>query len=293
MDTFMDAHPAPSRRPAAPNKRTPFRVPLSDSILRRLHAFLDAWQALRYWVRVTSGIPQWLPAGWRRPLTGYLLALLVAVVSCGMTLLLALHWPAFDLRGVLLLVGIVVVALTCGVGPRVLATGVSLLLCAGILLATALSGQQGSTGTDAWVYIVVMLVSEIGLSLLAGQSNWARRRAEALAGALSVAKASSDVERQRLRTLLEVLPVPITMVDTQGRFLENTPANQTLWGDSASWARELAEVPAYPAWGPDTGQPVAREEWPPGRPWTTDAVPSAADLDGEVVDGQGERALDV
>src|SRR5258707_11636846 len=241
MDTFMDAHPAPSRRPAAPNKRAPFRVPLSDSLLRRLHAFLDAWQALRYWVRVTSGIPQWLPARWRRPLTCYLLALLVAVVSCGMTLLLALHWPAFDLSGVLLLVGIVVVALTCGVGPSVLATGVSLLLCAGILLATALSGQQGSTGTDAWVYIVVMLVSEIGLSLLAGQSNWARRKAEALAGALGAAKASSDVERQRLRTLLEVLPVPITMVDTQGRFLENTPANQMIWGTQrpgpASWRR--------------------------------------------------------
>jgi signal transduction histidine kinase/PAS domain-containing protein len=243
---------------------------------------------LCYWVRATTGVPHWLPARWRRPLTGYLLALLVAAVAGGMTVLLATLAPGFELHGILLLVGIVVVALTCGVGPSLLATGASLLLLAGVLLAAALSGRRDAVD---WVYVVVVLVSEIGLSLLAGQSSWARRRAEALAGALHAAKASSDVERQRLRTLLEVLPVPIAMVDTQGRFLELTPANETIWGEQASWAHTLAEVPAYPARRPDTGQPIARDELPLVRALTSGESTLDQELEVEAVDGQRKILL--
>src|SRR5260221_4197083 len=284
----MDAHPAHSPRPAPPDGRAPFRDPKSDPFLRPLHAILSAWQALCFWVRANIGGPRRLLARWGRPLTGYLLALLIEVVAVGLTFLLAALVPDFSLQGVLLLVGITLVALTCGVGPSLLATGVGFLLLADVVLPASRSWQRDPT---AWVDLVVFLVSGLGLGLLAGQSNWARRKAEALAGALGAAKASSDVERQRLRTLLEVLPVPITMVDTQGRFLEHTPANQTIWGDSASWARELAEVPAYPAWRPDTGQLVARDELPLVRALTTGESTFSEELEFEVVDGQRKVLL--
>src|SRR5258706_10990938 len=284
----MDAHPAHSPRPAPPDGRAPFRDPKSGPFLRHLHAILSAWQALCFWVQVNISSPRRLLARWGRPLAGYLLALLIEVVAVGLTFLLAALVPDYSLEGVLLLVGITLVALTCGVGPSVLATGVGFLLLADVVLPASLSWQHDPT---AWVDLVVFLVSGLGLGLLAGQSNWARRKAEALAGALGTAKASSEVERQRLRTLLEVLPVPITMVDTQGRFLEHPPANQTLWGDSASWARELAEVPAYPAWRPDTGQPVARDELPLVRALTTGESTFSEELEFEAVDGQRKVLL--
>src|SRR5258706_12770605 len=284
----MDAHPAHSPRPAPPDGRAPFRDPKSGPFLRHLHAILSAWQALCFWVQVNISSPRRLLARWGRPLAGYLLALLIEVVAVGLTFLLAALVPDFSLQGVLLLVGIALVAWICGVGPSLLATGVGFLLLADVVLPASLSWQHDPT---AWVDLVVFLVSGLGLGLLAGQSNWARRKAEALAGALGVAKASSDVERQRLRTLLEVLPVPITMVDTQGRFLEHTPANQTLWGDSGSWARELAELPAYPAWRPDTGQPVARDELPLVRALTTGESTLNEELEFEAVDGQRKVLL--
>src|SRR5258707_82766 len=284
----MDAHPAHSPRPAPPDGRAPFRDPKSDPFLRYLHAILSACQALCFWVQANIGGPRRLLARWGRPLTGYLLALLIEVVAVGLTFLLAALVPDFSLQGVLLLVGITLVALTCGVGPSLLATGVGFLLLADVVLPASRSWQRDPT---AWVDLVVFLVSGLGLGLLAGQSNLARQKAGALAGALGVAKASSDVERQRLRTLLEVLPAPVTMVDTQGRFLEHTPANQTLWGDSASWARELAELPAYPAWRPDTGQPVARDKVPLVRALTTGEGTFGEELEFEVVDGQRKVLL--
>ena len=243
---------------------------------------------MRYWVQAITDVPKRLPARRRRSLTVYLLALLVNGIAISLTVLLVVLAPASDLHGVLLLVGIVVVALTCGVGPSVLATGLDLLLLVSVLLAATLSGRQDSVD---WVFVVVLVVSEIGLSLLAGQSNWARRKAEALADSLSAAKATSDVERQRLRTLLDVLPVPVAMVDSQGRIMESTPANEAIWGDPANWIRELEEIPAYPAQWPDTGQPVARDELPIVRALTTGQTISDEELDFEAVDGQRKIVL--
>jgi PAS domain S-box-containing protein len=237
-------------------------------------------------VQAITGSPLRLPARFRRPLIVYLLALLVNGIALSLTLLLVALAPASDLHGVLLLVGIVVVALTCGVGPSVLATGIDLLLLVAVLLAASLSGRQD---TVDWVFVVVLVVSEIGLSFLAGQSNWALRKAEALADSLGTAKASSDMERQRLRTLLDVLPVPVAMVDTEGRIVETTPANETIWGDPANWLRELAEIPVYPALRPDTGQPVARDELPIVRALTYGQSISDEELDFE--DAQGQRKV--
>jgi PAS domain-containing protein len=256
-------------------------------LLRRLHTLSDACQTLCFWVQTTTGTPQWFPARWRRPQTGYLLALLVATVAVSVTLLLDALMPAFGQEGILLLVGIVFVALTCGVGPSLLATGVGLLAGALLLAGIDLPGSSSLRQHPAdWVDVVVLLVSGLGLSLLAGQSTWTRRKAEALAGSLRAAKADSDVERQRLRTLLDVLPVPVAMVDTQGRFVELTLANQTIWGEFASLARELAEVPAYPARRPDTGQPVARDDLPLVRALTTGESTLDEELEFEAVDGQ-------
>jgi signal transduction histidine kinase/PAS domain-containing protein len=224
-----------------------------------------------------------VPVRRRRPQTGYLLALLVATVATSVTFLLDALVPAFGQEEVVLLVGIVLVALTCGAGPSLLATGVGLL--AGVLLSSMWQHPAD------WVDLTVLLVSGLGFSLLAGQSRWARRKAEALAGSLRAAKAASDMERQRLRTLLDVLPVPVAMVDTQGRFLELTPANRTIWGEPASWARELAEVPAYPARRPDTGQPVARDELPIVRALTTGETTLDKELEFEAVDGQRKILL--
>src|SRR5258708_27441318 len=171
MDPPVQAHPAPSPHQAPPDGRAPFRDSLPSSFFRHLHAIPSAWQALFFRVQATTGIPHWLPARWRRPLMGYLLALLIEVVAAGLTFLLAALVPDFSLQGVLLVVGIALVALTCGVGPSLFTTGVGLLgillLAGGVLPGSPSWWRQDPTD---WADVVVLLVSAIGLSLLAGQS---------------------------------------------------------------------------------------------------------------------------
>jgi hypothetical protein len=189
MDTFVYARPTPQPRQMPPNRRAPFRPPRVSRFHRLLPSLRSAWQTPHAWRRSTTGPPQWLPVGFRHPLTGYLLALLIDLVAASLTLLLVLLFPAFDLHELLLLLGIVLVALTCGVGPGVLATCVGLLLLEAIALPPHFSWRLPSPAD--WVDLVVLFVSGISLSLLVG--------------ALRTAKASSDEERQRLRTQLEVV----------------------------------------------------------------------------------------
>ena len=284
MESSVHAQSVPPSPQAPEEGRARSSHLLPRRFLSLLHAALSAGQGLTPWLQTNTSAPHWLPARWRHPWISYLLALGMSAFFASITLLLTYLFPALNPRGVLLIGGIVLVALTWGAGPSLLATFFSVWLLESVVLPPHFSWQPSQP--SAWVDGGLHLVSWMGVSLLASQSGWARRRAEALAGSLSAAKASSDLERQHLRTLLEVLPVPVVMVDSEGRFLENTPAGKTIWGNPASWARELAEVPPYPAWRPDTGQPVARDELPLVRALTTGESTLNEELEFESFDGQ-------
>ena len=123
----------------------------------------------------------------------------------GLTLLLADTLPIFVLPGMLPLLGTVAVALTWGVGPSLLATLVGTALLEGVVLPHYFPVVREARLAAIHAGLFVLL--GLSVSLLASQSGWARRKAEALADSLSEEKANSDRERLRLRTLLDVLPL--------------------------------------------------------------------------------------
>src|SRR5260221_7652548 len=72
---------------------------------------------------------------------------------------------------------------------------------------------------------------------------------------------AAERERLRLRTLLDVLPAAVGMMDAQARVLENNPANTALWGEGVPGPGEMPQFQMWHGWWPDTGKPLALEEW--------------------------------
>jgi two-component system cell cycle sensor histidine kinase/response regulator CckA len=100
-----------------------------------------------------------------------------------------------------------------------------------------------------------------------------QRRAQA---ALAAAQAEAVNERNRLRAVMEALPVGVALFDLQGGYLESNPGYDKVWGASRPPTRSVADYAAYKGWWSATGQPVRPEEWGSAR----------ASLQGETVVGQ-------
>ena len=183
--------------------------------------------------------PQWLPARWRHPWMGYLLALFSSAFFASITLLLTILFPALNLKGVLLIGGIVLIALTWGAGPSLLATFVSTWLLEFVVLPLHVSWQLNQA--DAWVDGGIHLASWIGVSLLASQSGWARRKAEALAGALHQAEREAAARARELEAILEALTDGLVVYDAEGRILRSNTAARQLLGFEAH--PEFATLP--------------------------------------------------
>lgn len=189
---------------------------------------------------------------------GYLVAVLIEIGAVSGSLLLVHSFSPFALPGALVLLGIIVVALNWGEGPGLLATFVGIVQLDVFVLFPYLP-MSLRTMADSLSLLLFWLIG-LSISLIAGRSGRVRRQAEELAHSLKVERVRSDVEHQRLRTLLEVLPAAVGMVDAQGRFLEINLAAQALWGNE-SFPREIAQLQAHRGWWPDTGTPLAAEEW--------------------------------
>ncbi|HEU5369143.1 MAG TPA: PAS domain-containing protein [Ktedonobacterales bacterium] len=269
----MSASPAHEPRQAPMPRRAKARSPRADRFPRLPLCVLSAEPAILF----------------RHRLMGYVLALLISGVSALLILLLVWRFPAFHLEGVLLMAGIVAVALTWGAGPGLFATCVSTGLLAFVVLPPHFSWQlQDPT---EWVDVVVLLVGGVGASLLASQSARVRRRAEALAAQMSEAQSSSDLERLRLRALVDALPVPVALLDTQEQMLEFNPALQTFLGVPRP-PRTLADCQQAKAWWPATGQPVTPRAWPIARAALTGEYVTNEEIELETADGQRKVVLD-
>ncbi len=284
----MYAKQAP--QPHRPPKRRA-RAPLSvaDRVRSVISCILSAWRALRFWFQANTVAPAWLPVCWRHPLSAYGLSLLAILIAAGLTLLLVVLFPGFELQGILLTAGVVLIALTWGLGPSLLATLISLaLLCAA--LATHFSWELRNM--DDWVGMVVLLLGSVGVSLLTSQSRRARRQAEELARSLKQEQVRAERERLRLRTLLDVLPAAVGMLDAQAQMIETNPANQALWGEGVSSPDKLARFQTWEGWWPDTGKLLAPEEWAIMRALTSGETILNQEVEIEPIPGQRKVILD-
>ena len=67
--------------------------------------------------------------------------------------------------------------------------------------------------------------------------------------------------KKELRTLIRLLPVGVIVADSDGELVEANEAAKDIWGGFVA-ANSIADYEQYTGWWPDTGEPVAPDEWP-------------------------------
>src|SRR5215469_12459266 len=177
------------------------------------------WSGFIRWIQQSTFAPHWLPEQLRRPLVGYVAAVLLELAATILIVLILSSLPTFEFSPVLTLIGVVFVALIWGTGPSLLATFLSALLLAYVALPPYFSLLIADPADT--VGLVVYLIVGISVSMLAGRSEWARRQAEETALLLALAEARSRVDAQRLRTMLGAL------VATAEAMVQIRPATRT------------------------------------------------------------------
>src|SRR2546423_9384455 len=166
------------------------------------HAPLGSlWPTVRHWLVAHRFAPPFLTGRWSHPAVGYLLAVVLQVITVTSLVALIRLFPSFQFQEALLILVVLVVALTWGVGPGLLATLLGAVLLTLLFLPPVFSFMIAriEDGLDLLVYLAVGLA----VSLLASQVQQARRATEGL--------------RRRLDTIIEALPDALSVHDAAGR----------------------------------------------------------------------------
>jgi len=102
---------------------------------------------------------------------------------------------------------------------------------------------------------------------------------------------AADLQRRRLRAVLDALPVGVFIADAGGRVLAANAEVRRIWGEAP-----LSESPElydhdYPARWPDTGRPVQAYEWGLARAMETGEAVSAEEVEIETASGERRTIL--
>jgi PAS domain S-box-containing protein len=104
-------------------------------------------------------------------------------------------------------------------------------------------------------------------------------------------KRASDLERKRLRTVLELLPVGVFISDSTGKFLQTNSMTRTIWGEDAPLLNKIDEYRQYKGWWADTGKPITTNEWALVRALTQGEVTLEQEIEIEAFDGSRKTIL--
>ncbi len=96
----------------------------------------------------------------------------------------------------------------------------------------------------------------------------------------------------QLRTLLDVAPVGIAIVDATGKPLLVNDGVRQIWGQNLPMSKSAAEYGEYRAWRVDTGEPVAADQWGLARALSDGVTTSGMEYDIETFDGRRKSILD-
>lgn len=109
--------------------------------------------------------------------------------------------------------------------------------------------------------------------------------------ALAREKAISDLERKRLSTVLELLPVGVFISDGKGEILQKNSMAGRIWGEDAPLLKEMADYRQYQGWWADTGKPIASQEWTLARALTQGESFIEEEIEIEAFDGSRKTIL--
>ncbi|MBD2503014.1 hybrid sensor histidine kinase/response regulator [Anabaena azotica] len=101
----------------------------------------------------------------------------------------------------------------------------------------------------------------------------------------------TDIERQRLQAILDILPVGVLISDPQGQLLEINPAVKAIWGEDAPLLDNINQYHEYKGWWADTGKPLASQDWTLARTLATGKAIIGEEIDIETFDGERKTIL--
>jgi PAS domain S-box-containing protein len=121
--------------------------------------------------------------------------------------------------------------------------------------------RQRKDGSRFWATVVLTPVYD-DTGQLQGFTNITRditdrQQAEA---ALQQEKAASDLERKRLQTVLDILPVGVFIADHQGKILQANAMIKRIWGGIPA-TESPAEYAQFKGWWTSNKAPIAPSEW--------------------------------
>ncbi|GAB4201685.1 MAG: hypothetical protein Fur006_54410 [Coleofasciculaceae cyanobacterium] len=109
--------------------------------------------------------------------------------------------------------------------------------------------------------------------------------------ALAREKTISDLERRRLRSVLDILPVGVFIANANGRIIDMNPAARTIWGEAASRPETIGAYQNYKGWWSGTQQRLASDEWALARTLREGRTFLNEEIDIETFDGQRKTIL--
>jgi PAS domain S-box-containing protein len=212
--------------------------------------FHKARQSAWSWINDHTLGASWLPARLRGPGVGVLLGLAVIGVIFIAVPLLRPDIDGVPLGILLLFMAIVLTAIIWGTGPALVVTIVGIVILDHIQWYPhlALAPESGAlTLEDLFILVIGVLIG-----YLAGENVATRRHVEQM-------RRRSEEERQRLDTVLEVMPAGMALSDREGNFLRYNSHFKEIWGGDAPLVK-LADYGRFQARWPDTGLPVSMDQ---------------------------------
>lgn len=224
------------------------------------------------------------PAGWLQDLAGlghppgkrssrYVLALLLTVAAVLLRLAMAPVLPPTGFPFLTFFPAVVLAALYGGLGPGLLATGLS-TAAAKLLFIPHLYSLVPATEQEVIALAFFGSVELLEVVIIQMMQDAIARARIAQAKSVSLASALQEKEAT-LSAVLDALPVGVTIADAQGKLIRRNDATRELWGtepETASWQA----YDQWIGWNPETGERIEADDW----------AMSRALLKGEVTRGE-------
>lgn len=236
--------------------------PTDDNQIHNSHR--PSWRLFYRWFLTHTFAPQWLPDKWHHPIIGYIIAILLQLISVFITGLVLQLFPTTTLAGLLEVLVVALVALNWGVGPSLIAT----LTGAVLLNYVFQSPHYAWTLTESSLAeVFLFLLVGVTISIVASQIEKARRNAEGLATSLTV-------ERTRLEAIIETMPDGLSIHDLQGKIVQlNRVGRQNTGPDLVSY-KVTADTKQTFGIRSVTGEPLSLEDLPVAHALRGETVPS-------------------
>ncbi len=241
------------------------------------------------WLKASSSTPEWLPHPWNHPITGFICAILIPLMSILLTLLLRHIFLTFVFPATLIIIAMIIVAFFWGTGPGLLATLWGTILFNLIVLSPQYSLSL-STFLDVFETCFLLTIGII-MSLVVSRIEHVRH--EAVAAHLEIEKLMQQLETEKdalrqaqqlateraseIEAIFEAIADGVYVFNSQGHLVRTNRAAQTF--------NPLVRQPEYQGLSSPERLSFLHTHDERGQPLEYSVLPLTRILQGEIVTG--------